>query len=70
MNNMSGVMHNIAFEAGENGATAKGSVIAASSFISKGATTVKLNLKPGKYTFFCQVPGHRQAGMYGTLTVK
>ena len=70
MNNMSGVMHNIAFEAGENGATAKGPVIAASTFISKGATTVKLSLKPGKYTFFCQVPGHRQAGMYGTLTVK
>jgi plastocyanin len=70
MNNMSGVMHNIAFEAGENGATAKGPVIAASSFISKGATTVKLSLKPGKYTFFCEVPGHRQAGMYGTLTVK
>ncbi len=70
MSNMSGVMHNIAFEAGENGATAKGPVIAASSFISKGSTTLKLNLKPGKYTFFCEVPGHRAAGMYGTLTVK
>ncbi|HTY97147.1 MAG TPA: plastocyanin/azurin family copper-binding protein [Solirubrobacteraceae bacterium] len=70
MANMSGVMHNIAFEAGENGATAKGPVIAHSSFISKGTTSVKLTLKPGKYTFFCEVPGHRQAGMYGTLTVK
>ena len=70
MTNMSGVMHNIAIEAGENGATAKGAKIAASSFISKGATSIKLNLKPGKYTFFCEVPGHRAAGMYGTLTVK
>ncbi len=70
MTNMSGVQHNIAFEAGENGATAKGAKIAASSFISKGTTTVSLNLKPGKYTFFCEVPGHRAAGMYGTLTVK
>jgi plastocyanin len=70
MANMSGVSHNIAFEAGENGATAKGAKIAASAFISKGETTVKLNLKAGKYTFFCEVPGHRQAGMYGTLTVK
>jgi plastocyanin len=70
MANMSGVQHNIAFEAGENGATAKGPKIAASAFISKGETTLKLNLKPGKYTFFCEVPGHRAAGMYGTLSVK
>ncbi len=70
MTNMSGVQHNIAFEAGENGAAAKGPKIAASSFISKGTTSVTLSLKPGKYTFFCEVPGHRAAGMYGTLTVK
>ncbi len=70
MTNMSGVMHNVAIEAGENGATAKGPKIAASSFISKGETSIKLNLKPGKYTYFCEVPGHRAAGMYGTLTVK
>ncbi len=70
MANMSGVQHNIAFEAGENGATAKGPKIAASAFISKGETAVTLSLKPGKYTFFCEVPGHRAAGMYGTLTVK
>ena len=70
MANMSGVSHNVAVEAGENGASAKGAALGASSFITKGTTSVTVNLKPGKYTFFCEAPGHRAAGMYGTITVK
>jgi len=30
----------------------------------------KIDLKAGKYTFYCTFPGHRSAGMEGTLTVK
>jgi plastocyanin len=33
-------------------------------------STVTVNLKQGTYTYYCPVPGHRQAGMTGTLTVK
>lgn len=33
-------------------------------------TSVTADLKPGKYTFYCPVPGHEQAGMKGTLTVR
>ena len=47
-----------------------GAVVGASPFTAKGLATVNVTLKPGTYTFFCQVPGHRQAGMEGTLTVK
>ena len=35
---------------------------------SSATLTVHLS-KPGKYTYFCTIPGHRQAGMVGTLTV-
>ena len=31
--------------------------------------TLKVTLKPGKYDFYCSVPGHKQAGMDVTVTV-
>jgi plastocyanin len=38
--------------------------------VNKGGTsTVTVSLKKGKYTFFCPVPGHRAAGMKGTLII-
>jgi mono/diheme cytochrome c family protein len=70
MPNTSGVSHNIALEAGEHGATGAGPVIGSSPFTTKTTSSVEVTLKPGTYTFFCEAPGHRAAGMYGTLTVK
>lgn len=70
MPNASGVSHNIAIEPGSHGATPGGPVLGASPFTTKGTATMSVKLKPGTYTFFCQAPGHRPAGMYGTLTVK
>ena len=36
---------------------------------SEESATVK-GLKAGQYVFYCSVPGHREAGMEGTLTVE
>jgi plastocyanin len=66
MKNASGVQHNIAVQQGTSGP-----VLGAGPIVANGATsTVKVSLKPGTYTYFCQVPGHRAAGMLGTITVK
>ena len=32
--------------------------------------TLTVNLPAGNYTFFCSIPGHRPAGMVGTLIVQ
>jgi plastocyanin len=47
-----------------------GEQIAVSERIAKGKTSVSADLAPGTYTFLCTVPGHAEAGMEGTLTVK
>jgi plastocyanin len=48
-----------------------GGVSAAGKIAQPGGTSqVSLKLKPGTYTFFCPVDGHRAAGMEGTLTVQ
>lgn len=70
MKNMSGVSHNVAIEAGADGASGSGPVLGATTFQTKGTAAITVKLKPGTYTFFCQAPGHRAAGMYGTITVK
>ncbi|HEY7122268.1 MAG TPA: cupredoxin domain-containing protein [Solirubrobacterales bacterium] len=31
--------------------------------------TLKVNLPPGKYEFYCPVPGHKELGMEGDITV-
>lgn len=64
MNNPSPVGHNIALEG-------PGLPQKAGPVVQKGgASEVEATLKPGTYTFFCSVPGHRQAGMQGSLSVK
>ena len=44
-------------------------VLGATPIFVGGSKTLALTLAPGTYTFYCSVPGHRQAGMEGTLSV-
>ncbi len=62
--NMSEVGHNVTVE------SSSGSTVGATPTISGSSKTLSLDLKPGTYKFFCSVPGHRQGGMEGTITVK
>jgi plastocyanin len=51
-------------------ADSSGKVIAKSEVVQAGDTKVFTidNLPAGKYVIYCDLPGHRSAGMEGTLT--
>ena len=48
----------------------EGKELAVSELVTEAETSVSAELEPGTYTFLCTVPGHAEAGMEGTLTVK
>jgi uncharacterized cupredoxin-like copper-binding protein len=50
-------------------ASPSGAVVGATAKITQSSQKLSLDLKPGTYKFYCTVPGHRAAGMEGTLTV-
>jgi uncharacterized cupredoxin-like copper-binding protein len=63
LRNDSSLRHNLAIQG--NGVT-----VGPSATISGGTTTdLVATLKPGTYEYYCAVPGHKDAGMRGTLTV-
>ena len=62
--NPQALTHDVAIE------NANGEEVGATELIADGSDTTSVDLKPGTYTYFCTVPGHREAGMEGTLTVK
>ena len=62
--NPSPVPHNIAIEDG-------GKTVAESETVTEGdSATATANLDAGTYVFYCAIPGHRESGMEGELTIK
>jgi uncharacterized cupredoxin-like copper-binding protein len=61
--NEASIDHDIALEG--NGVSEKGEVVK-----NGGVSQFQVDLKPGDYTFYCSVDGHRDAGMEGTLTIE
>ena len=60
MANKSGTPHDIVIDGKGKG-----------QIVQNGAVSqFQANFAAGSYTFYCSVPGHRQAGMQGKLTVK
>jgi uncharacterized cupredoxin-like copper-binding protein len=62
--NSSPVEHNVTIE------NSAGTIVGGTTTFAGGSHTIRISLKAGTYKFFCSVPGHRQAGMEGTLTVE
>jgi plastocyanin len=59
MPNKSGVQHDITIDG-----KGKGQVV------TDGTSSFTADFTAGSYTFYCSVPGHREGGMEGKLTVK
>jgi plastocyanin len=62
--NPQSLTHDVAIE------NSSGQTVGQTELIGEGETSTTVNLKPGTYHYFCTVPGHREAGMEGTLVVK
>lgn len=60
--NPSPVQHNVAVEQ-------EGETLGESDLITDSETTLTVDVVPGDYVFYCTVPGHREGGMEGDLTV-
>jgi plastocyanin len=61
--NAAQIPHDIAVEG--NGVSEKGETVQ-----DGGTSEIDVDLKPGTYTYYCTLPGHRAGGMEGKLTVK
>ncbi|WP_268869658.1 plastocyanin/azurin family copper-binding protein [Conexibacter woesei] len=64
--NEASIPHDIALQEGTSGPDlGRGETVS-----NGGVSRVSVDVRPGDYTFYCTLPGHREAGMEGRLTVR
>jgi plastocyanin len=61
--NEASIEHNVTIAQGSR-------TLAATKTIAAAKDSLAVTLSAGEYVFFCSVPGHREAGMEGTLAVE
>jgi plastocyanin len=62
--NPSLITHNIFLQDSEE------TVVTNSDDVAEGSVDISAELPPGEYFYYCDIPGHREGGMEGTLTVQ
>ena len=45
-------------------------MVAESEDVADGTVEITAQLAPGEYVYYCAIPGHRESGMEGVLTVR
>ena len=63
-NNPQSLQHDVAIE------DSSGETIGETELVAESSASTTVELEPGTYHYYCTVPGHREGGMEGTLTVK
>jgi uncharacterized cupredoxin-like copper-binding protein len=68
--NEGGIAHNLKVERGPDARRETDELAGTSSFLKGDSEQLQIDLPSRKYVLVCTVPGHREIGMTGTLTVR
>jgi plastocyanin len=68
--NAGGIAHNLKVEKGPDGRRETTELTGTETFLPEDTERLAIDLPPGRYAMVCTVPGHRELGMVGKLTVR
>jgi plastocyanin len=67
--NVGSQAHNLTIERGPDPSRRTEKLAGTSTFDGGGSERLRVSVEPGRYALVCTVPGHREAGMTGTIAV-